>query len=31
VSAARFYVAILTLTFIVGLKLIWDGAWGLWG
>lgn len=31
VSAARFYVAILTLTFIVGVKLIWDGAWGLWG
>ena len=31
VSAARFYVAILALTFVVGFKLIWDGAWGLWG
>ena len=31
VSAERFYVAILTLTFLVGVKLIWDGAWGLWG
>ena len=31
VSAARFYVAILALTFIVGVKLIWDGGWGLWG
>ena len=31
VSAERFYVAILALTFLVGLKLIWDGAWGLWG
>ena len=31
VSAARFYVAILGLTFIVGVKLIWDGGWGLWG
>ncbi|MGA2493610.1 MAG: sulfite exporter TauE/SafE family protein [Roseiarcus sp.] len=31
VSAERFYVAVLALTFIVGVKLIWDGAWGLWG
>ena len=31
VSAERFYVAVLGLTFIVGVKLIWDGAWGLWG
>ena len=28
VSAERFYGAILTLTFLVGLKLIWDGACG---
>ena len=31
VSAERFYVAVLALTFLVGLKLIWDGGWGLWG
>ena len=31
VSAERFYVAVLALTFLVGVKLIWDGAWGLWG
>jgi len=31
VSAERFYVAVLALTFIVGVKLIWDGGWGLWG
>jgi hypothetical protein len=30
VSAERFYVAVLALTFIIGIKLIWDGAWGLW-
>ncbi len=30
VSAERFYGAVLALTFIVGVKLIWDGAWGLW-
>jgi uncharacterized membrane protein YfcA len=30
VSAERFYVAVLALTFLVGVKLIWDGAWGLW-
>ncbi len=29
VSADRFYGAVLALTFIVGVKLIWDGAWGL--
>ncbi len=29
VSAERFYGAVLALTFIVGVKLIWDGAWGL--
>ena len=28
VSADRFYVAVLVLTFLVGVKLIWDGAWG---
>jgi uncharacterized protein len=31
VSAERFHVAVLSLTFIIGVKLIWDGAWGLWG
>jgi hypothetical protein len=31
VSAERFYVVVLALTFLVGVKLIWDGAWGLWG
>jgi hypothetical protein len=31
VSAERFYVAVLALTFLVGVKLMWDGAWGLWG
>lgn len=31
VSAERFYMLVLGLTFIVGVKLIWDGAWGLWG
>jgi hypothetical protein len=31
VSTERFYVAVLALTFLVGVKLIWDGAWGLWG
>ena len=31
VSAERFYAAVLALTFLVGVKLIWDGAWGLWG
>jgi uncharacterized membrane protein YfcA len=31
VSAERFYAAVLALTFIVGVKLIWDGGWGLWG
>jgi len=31
VSADRFYAAVLALTFLVGLKLTWDGAWGLWG
>jgi uncharacterized membrane protein YfcA len=31
VPAERFYVAVLALTFLVGVKLIWDGAWGLWG
>ena len=30
VSAQRFYFAILALTFLVGVKLIWDGASGLW-
>ena len=29
VSAERFYVAVLVLTFFIGLKLIWDGAVGL--
>jgi len=31
VSAERFYAAVLALTFLVGVKLMWDGAWGLWG
>ena len=31
VSAERFYVAVLALTFVVGVKLMWDGGWGLWG
>ena len=31
VSAERFYVAVLALTVLVGVKLIWDGAWGLGG
>ncbi len=31
VSAERFYVAILALTFLIGVKLIWDGSRGLWG
>jgi uncharacterized membrane protein YfcA len=29
VSAERFYVAVLVLTFVIGVKLIWDGATGL--
>jgi len=29
VSADRFYAAVLGLTFLVGVKLIWDGGWGL--
>jgi hypothetical protein len=29
VSSDRFYVAVLVLTFVVGVKLIWDGAAGL--
>ncbi len=29
VSSERFYVAVLVLTFLVGVKLIWDGAAGL--
>jgi uncharacterized protein len=29
VSSERFYVAVLALTFIIGVKLIWDGAVGL--
>ena len=29
VSAERFYGAVLTLTFIVGVKLMWDGGWAL--
>jgi hypothetical protein len=31
VAADRFYAAVLALTFIVGVKLMWDGGAGLWG
>jgi uncharacterized protein len=29
VSSERFYVAVLVLTFVIGVKLIWDGVVGL--
>jgi hypothetical protein len=31
VAADRFHAAVLALTFIVGVKLMWDGGAGLWG
>jgi hypothetical protein len=30
-SGAKFYPIVRIMTFLVGIKLIWDGATGIWG